>query len=543
MSDDPRAELAGLAASLRAYLEWQQDAGTVGISPAAIGARTGSGALAPRRRRRYFLRSLPRRPRPLRRRPLPRLCRPPRPRRRPDRRLRLAQLAAEVSACTKCVLSATRTQTVFSRGNPDARALLHRRGAGRRRGRAGAPFRGPCRSAPRPHDRRDGPVSGERRLRLQHPQVPPPGNRRPEPEEMAACFPYLHEQLALVSPRVIVALGNTAVAALLETKLGITKLRGQWKLYRGKTLRHADVPPLVPPATEPPADRGEAPDLGGSPARDEGAGARGPEEEVVGSRTPGASSLLRGSARQRRTPTAPSKVRAAPALAVSLRDFPSRPPPLSSDNGERLRVSLMAEPIEQLVQRWKRSPSPATTIALCDALRGTTARPPRPASGGSRDPAAPNDVGVLVSVARMYIEAQRFGDAQTTLVAAGKQAPRDGAIYRWLGEVLLRRGDAERAEKVLERAIQLGTRDPDARLWMERARVFRPMQAKAGTRAVATEVAHATAAPATPLLRLPQRHARPACRYAPSRTPARTTSRPTRGPFSRARPRGRHRRG
>ena len=53
---------------------------------------------------------------------------------------------------------------------------------------------------------------------------------------MAACFPYLNEQLALVRPRVIVALGNTAVGALLETKLGITKVRGQWKLYRGQTL-------------------------------------------------------------------------------------------------------------------------------------------------------------------------------------------------------------------------------------------------------------------------------------------------------------------
>ncbi|HEV3191340.1 MAG TPA: uracil-DNA glycosylase, partial [Polyangiaceae bacterium] len=64
----------------------------------------------------------------------------------------------------------------------------------------------------------------------------PPGNRRPEPDEIATCIPYLHEQLALMSPRVIVALGNTAVLALLDTKLGITKLRGQWKLYRGQTL-------------------------------------------------------------------------------------------------------------------------------------------------------------------------------------------------------------------------------------------------------------------------------------------------------------------
>ena len=53
---------------------------------------------------------------------------------------------------------------------------------------------------------------------------------------MATCIPYLHEQLELVRPRVIVAMGNTAVSVLLDTKLGITKLRGQWKLYRGRTL-------------------------------------------------------------------------------------------------------------------------------------------------------------------------------------------------------------------------------------------------------------------------------------------------------------------
>jgi hypothetical protein len=153
----------------------------------------------------------------------------------------------------------------------------------------------------------------------------------------------------------------------------------------------------------------------------------------------------------------------------------------------------MPEPIDELVQRWKKSPSPAATVALCDALRGKPTGPLVQQVGEFATQRHSTDVGVLLSAARMYLEAQRFGDAQAALVAAGKQAPRDGAIYRWLGEVLLRRGDAERAEKVLERAIQLGARDPEAHLWMERARVFRPMQAKAGTRAVATEIAHATA--------------------------------------------------
>jgi predicted Zn-dependent protease len=158
----------------------------------------------------------------------------------------------------------------------------------------------------------------------------------------------------------------------------------------------------------------------------------------------------------------------------------------------------MAEPIDELVQRWKQNPSPATTIALCDALRVNPRAPLVQQVGEFATQRHGTDVAVLVAVARMYMEAHRFGDAQAVLVAAGKQAPRDGNIYRWLGEVLLRRGDAERAEKVLERAIQLGARDQDAQLWMERARVFRPMQAKAGTRAVATEVAHATAKPVRP---------------------------------------------
>src|ERR1700733_10005568 len=159
----------------------------------------------------------------------------------------------------------------------------------------------------------------------------------------------------------------------------------------------------------------------------------------------------------------------------------------------------MAEPIDELVQRWKKSPSPAATVALCDALRGKPSGPLVQQVGQFATQRHAADVGVLVSVARMYFDANRFAHAQTVLVTAGNQAPRDGDIYRWLGETLLRRGDADRAEKVLERAIQLRANGPDARVWLERARVFRPMQAKAGMRAVATEVAH-TSQPARELL-------------------------------------------
>jgi DNA polymerase len=62
------------------------------------------------------------------------------------------------------------------------------------------------------------------------------GNRKPTSDEMATCIPYLHEQIDLIQPKVIVALGATAVEGLLGKTLGITKLRGTWKTYRGTPL-------------------------------------------------------------------------------------------------------------------------------------------------------------------------------------------------------------------------------------------------------------------------------------------------------------------
>ncbi len=62
------------------------------------------------------------------------------------------------------------------------------------------------------------------------------GNRKPTPEEMTTCLPYLQEQIDLIKPRVLVALGGTAVEGLLGKTLGITKLRGTWHTYRGIPL-------------------------------------------------------------------------------------------------------------------------------------------------------------------------------------------------------------------------------------------------------------------------------------------------------------------
>ena len=145
--------------------------------------------------------------------------------------------------------------------------------------------------------------------------------------------------------------------------------------------------------------------------------------------------------------------------------------------------------IDELASRLaRRGPTRGATIALCDALRGA----PRATlveevgARASRDHAG--DADVLVAAARMYMAAQRLGDAQTVLVSAGKAAPTRRAGLPPAGRGALRRGDAERAMRVLERAIQFGATDPETRLWSERAKVFKSMQATAGMRAVANEV-------------------------------------------------------
>jgi tetratricopeptide (TPR) repeat protein len=160
----------------------------------------------------------------------------------------------------------------------------------------------------------------------------------------------------------------------------------------------------------------------------------------------------------------------------------------------------MPDPIDSLVQDWKANPNAAKTIALCNALRGKPHGPLMQQVGDFATQRLGDDAAVLLSVARMYMDVQRYADAQQVLVAAGKVAPRDAFVYRLLGEALLRRGDASRAEKVLARAIQLGARDEDTQLWLEHARIYKPLQSTDGAKAVAAELAKQNAPPVRELL-------------------------------------------
>jgi len=145
----------------------------------------------------------------------------------------LSLLAAQVQGCQKCGLARARTQTVFARGTGTSGLCFVGEGPGADEDAQGFPFVG---KAGQLLDRMIEAMGFARDdvYVCNIVKCRPPDNRKPEPEEMSQCIPYLAEQLTLIEPQVIVALGATAVQGLLGTTGGITRLRGTWRLYQGK---------------------------------------------------------------------------------------------------------------------------------------------------------------------------------------------------------------------------------------------------------------------------------------------------------------------
>jgi DNA polymerase len=146
---------------------------------------------------------------------------------------RLASLAREVAGCTRCGLHRDRTQAVFARGTGSSGLCFVGEGPGADEDAQGFPFVG---KAGQLLDRMIAAMGFQRDevYVCNIVKCRPPKNRKPEPDEMATCRPYLVEQLDLVDPKVIVALGATAVEGLLGISGGITRLRGNWRLYQGR---------------------------------------------------------------------------------------------------------------------------------------------------------------------------------------------------------------------------------------------------------------------------------------------------------------------
>ena len=141
--------------------------------------------------------------------------------------LTLAEVAVEAAGCTKCGLAEGRKQVVFGMGDPGADLMFVGEGPGAEEDKQGLPFVG---RSGKLLDRLMAEEIGLTRDQCYIANVVkcrPPDNRDPKPEEVAACRPWLEQQLGLIAPKVIVTLGNFSSKLLLDTKTGITKLRGR----------------------------------------------------------------------------------------------------------------------------------------------------------------------------------------------------------------------------------------------------------------------------------------------------------------------------
>ncbi len=149
----------------------------------------------------------------------------------------LAALEQIVSGCTRCALSVSRTQTVFGAGHPRSDVVFVGEAPGYHEDKQGVPFVG--RAGQLLTDiiekgmglkRADTYICNVLKCR-------PPENRDPNPVEVAACEPFLMQQLEIMNAKVIIALGKYAAQTLLKCDLPVARMRGRWWEYHGIPLR------------------------------------------------------------------------------------------------------------------------------------------------------------------------------------------------------------------------------------------------------------------------------------------------------------------
>ena len=137
------------------------------------------------------------------------------------------RLRSEVATCTLCGLHTSRTQGVFGVGNPQAQWLVIGEAPGAEEDRRGEPFVGRAGQLLDAMLKAIG-LSRETNVFIANVlKSRPPGNRDPKPDEVAACLPYLMRQIALMRPRLILAVGRIAAQNLLATDLSLGRLRSK----------------------------------------------------------------------------------------------------------------------------------------------------------------------------------------------------------------------------------------------------------------------------------------------------------------------------
>jgi len=151
---------------------------------------------------------------------------------------RLAELQRQVKSCQLCDLCTSRNNVVFGEGSPQARLVFVGEAPGQEEDRQGRPFVG------RAGELLTKIIQGERVLNMRREEVyicnilkcRPPGNRNPDPFEVARCIQYLYAQLDIIQPEVVCCLGAVAAQTLLGSKEPIGRLRGRMLDYRGGKL-------------------------------------------------------------------------------------------------------------------------------------------------------------------------------------------------------------------------------------------------------------------------------------------------------------------
>lgn len=139
----------------------------------------------------------------------------------------LEDLRAALAAFDGCALKATAMNLVFADGDPNAEVMVIGEAPGEDEDRQGRPFVG---ASGRLLDRMLACIGLDRSRVYITNILPwrPPGNRKPHPAEILACLPFVQRHVALVAPRALLLLGGTSASALLDTSVGITRLRGRW---------------------------------------------------------------------------------------------------------------------------------------------------------------------------------------------------------------------------------------------------------------------------------------------------------------------------
>ena len=147
----------------------------------------------------------------------------------------LKLLRDDIGDCQRCKLAPSRTNLVFGVGNPDAELVFVGEAPGADEDAQGEPFVGKAGQLltkmieAMGYSRADVYICNVLKCR-------PPGNRNPEPDEVASCEPFLKRQLAAIRPRMIVALGKFAAQCLLRDDTPITRMRGSFRSYEGIPL-------------------------------------------------------------------------------------------------------------------------------------------------------------------------------------------------------------------------------------------------------------------------------------------------------------------